>query len=579
MRSRKSAPARQSRRRVSPLRHFFVGLLLGLAAHVRAAENGAAARLPDVALAKEGVVLLANSADPDSLRVAQHYAEVRGVPVANIIALPMPVAETITWREFVTTIWQPLDDELIRAKWIDAIPMALTDVVGRQKIDVHSHRIVALVVCRGVPLAIAHDPALYADALPFTARGEFRTNAGAVDSELSLLAHPNYPINAFVPNPFFQNDHLSRFDRDKVIEVARLDGPTVEDAIALVDRAVAAERTGLLGRAYVDIGGAHAIGDRWLEATTKLLDSLGFDTDVDRTPATFAASARMDAPVLYFGWYAGDLNGPFALPGFKFPPGAIALHIHSFSARTLRSTTSGWTGPLIARGATATIGNVFEPYLELTHHPDLLLRALARGATLVEASYYALPALSWQTVLIGDPLYRPFAVPFDEQWKNLTRLPPHLAGYAALRRMRQLDAEHRGDEATAFARKAQRDAPSLAVGVALARRLVAAGDGAGAMSALAFAAQLPDFPTDQWALARDAAQILEAGGRAGRAVAVWRALLAAKDMPRELRVAWLPDARKSALAAQDSTQAEAWQKELDILNPPPPPAAEKKSAP
>ncbi len=536
---------------------------------VRAADENAAAR----------VVLLANANDPDSLRIARHYAEARGVPAENLLVFPMPVAETITWREFITTIWQPLVDELIRAKWIEAIPMSTIDAVGRKKIDVHGHRISALVVCRGVPLAIAHDPALYAEALPFTARTEFRTNAGAVDSELSLLAHPNYAINAFIPNPLFQNDHLSRFDRDKVIEVGRLDGPTVDDALALVDRALAAERTGLIGRAYVDIGGAHPAGDRWLEAVAKQLDALGFDTDVDREPSTMPATARVDAPALYFGWYAGDLDGPFALPGFQFPPGAIALHIHSFSAHTLHSTTTGWSGPLIARGATATVGNVFEPYLELTHHPDLLLRALARGATLAEAAYYALPALSWQTVLIGDPLYRPFAVPFDEQWKNLARLPPQLAGYAALRRLHQLDAENRREEATAYARSAQRDAPSLAVGVALARRLGIAGDVAGAASALAFAAQLKNFPTDQWALAREAAQLLETSGRPARAVEVWRVLLGAAELPRELRLAWLPEAKKSAVTAQDSAQASTWQKSLDELTPPlppPAPAPEKK---
>ncbi len=521
------------------------------------------------------VVLLANSADPDSVRVAQHYAAARGVPVVNIIALPMPVAETITWREFVATIWQPLEDELIRTKWIEGIPMALTDAVGRKKIDVDRHRIAALVVCRGVPLAIGHDPALYAEAPPFTAHGEFRTNAGAVDSELSLLARPNYPINAFVPNPLFQNDHVSPYDRERIVEVARLDGPTVDDALALVDRALAAERSGLIGRAYVDIGGIHPDGDRWLEATVKQLDALSFDTDVDRAPSTMPGTARIDAPAFYFGWYAGDLNGPFALPGFQFPPGAIALHIHSFSARTLRSTTAGWTGPLIARGATATVGNVFEPYLQLTHHPDLLLRALVRGATLAEAAYYALPALSWQAIVIGDPLYRPFAIPFDEQWKNLPRLPPLLAGYVALRHMRQLDATNRQDEALAFARKAQHEAPSLAVGVALAHRLIAAGDGAAAMSALAFAAQLKNFPTDEWALAREAAQLLETGGRPARAVEVWLELLGALEMPRELRLLWLPDAKKAARAAQDSTQAEIWQKELDQLSPPLPPSENK----
>jgi hypothetical protein len=30
-----------------------------------------------------------------------------------MIALPLSTAETITWREFVTTLWQPLQDELV----------------------------------------------------------------------------------------------------------------------------------------------------------------------------------------------------------------------------------------------------------------------------------------------------------------------------------------------------------------------------------------------------------------------------------------------------------------------------------
>jgi hypothetical protein len=325
----------------------------------------------------------------------------------------------------------------------------------------------------------------------------------------------------------------------------------------------------------VDLGGIHPDGDRWLEAVVKQLDGLGFDTEVERTPATYAAGARMDAPVLYFGWYAGDINGPFALPGFQFPPGAIAMHIHSYSARTLRSTTAGWTGPLIARGATATVGNVFEPYLQLTHHPDLLLRALARGATLADAAYYALPALSWQAILIGDPLYRPFAVPFDEQWKNLARLPPRLAGYAALRRMHELDAANQHDEATAFARAAQREAPSLAVGVALARRLRDAGDTDNAGRALGFAPLLKSIPTDQWALAREAALLLETAGRPVLAVEVWRNLFSDGTVPRELRELWLPDAKKSALVAKEVAQADAWQKAFDALTAPPS-APEKK---
>jgi uncharacterized protein (TIGR03790 family) len=446
--------------------------------------------------------------------------------------------------------------------------MALTDRVGRRKLAVHGHRIGALVTCRGVPLKIEHDPALDLGT-PLTQRAEFRTNAGAVDSELSLLAQPNYPIAALVPNPLFQKENPDALERLRVVRVSRLDGPTVEDALGLVDRAVAAERTGLLGRAYVDMGGIHGEGDRWLEALAIQLERLGWAPAVDRDPATLSATARCDAPVLYFGWYASNLNGPFALPGFRFPPGAIAFHIHSYSAGTLRSTTSGWTGPLVARGVTATVGNVFEPYLEHTHRPDLFFRALARGATLVDAAYFSLPAFSWQALLIGDPLYRPFAVSWETQLQTLATAPPRLTSYAVLRRVNAWVASGRRDEALALARSTQRNAPSLALGLALSRLLSEAGDDESAANALGFVSLLKAIPTDEWALAREAALQLERLGRPVRAVELWRSLLATESLPRELRLAWLPEAKRSANAAVDLAQAIEWERALaDLAGPP-----------
>jgi len=354
------------------------------------------------------VIVLANSADPNSVQIAQHYADVRDVPLENVIKLRMPQSETISWAEFVDSIWNPVRAKLARQKWIDAIPMDLTDASGRRKYSIAGHRIAYLVICRGVPLRIRNDPARYHLAPPMTNDAIFRTNAAAVDGELALLAQEKSEITAYLANPLFGNDNPSRTELAAVIKVSRLDGPTVADALNLPDRAIAGEQAGLRGRAYVDIGGNHPDGDRWLESVVRQLAELDFETEVDRSSTTFSATTAFDDPVLYFGWYAGTVNGPFTKPDFQFPPGAVAMHIHSFSAATLRDANSGWCGPLVARGVTATVGNVFEPYLQLTHRPDLLLRSLARGDNFGDAACYAQRALSWQTVAIGDPLYRPF---------------------------------------------------------------------------------------------------------------------------------------------------------------------------
>lgn len=513
------------------------------------------------------VVILANRDDPDSLRLAHYYAEKRGVPEAGILAFKMPLTETISWPEFVATIWQPLQDELIRLKRIEAISMNLVDELGRRKRALSGHDISYLVVCRGVPLRIEHSPVFSKDEPPTTAYPQFRTNQAAVDSELALLGRGNPPINGYLANPLFRNDRPSAFDRSGVVKVSRLDGPTYDDARALVDHALAAERQGLIGRAYIDFGGNNPEGDRWLEATAAQIAQLGFPLTADRSPTTMLASARIDAPVLYFGWYAPNLNGPFALPGFRFPEGAIALHIQSYSAETLRSSTQGWCGPLVARGVTATVGNVFEPYLQLTHMPNLLWRALAAGMTFGDAVFYSLPALSWQEVAIGDPLYRPFAIPLEAQVKSLGGLTARQAGYVVLREVQLLEANAKSIEALDLLRKTMADRPSLAVALALAERLERRGEIGGAVGALSYGNRIAEFQPDEWAVVRLVAVRLEADEARGAAVDLWRKLFADRRLPSELRNSWLIEARQTALLAGNVEQVAAWDREFGAPEP------------
>jgi uncharacterized protein (TIGR03790 family) len=546
----RTTPSRSGR--VSILRFGFLAAAVACVAAAGARGAGLADR----------VVVVANSDAPDSVAIAEHYAKVRGVPAANVISLKMPVAETITWKEFVTTVWQPLEDQLVDRGWIDAIKMDLLDDVGRRKYAISGHRIAALVVCRGVPLRIAHDQSLFKEVGTLTDRVEFRTNEGAVDSELSLLARTDYPINASIPNPLFHNAQPTDRERNQVVEVSRLDGPTAADAMGLVDRAVEAERDGLLGRAYADLSGPKENGNRWLESAADQIAALGFDGSMGRGPGTVPANARFDAPVLYFGWYTPDLNGPFGLPGFRFPPGAIAVHIHSFSAHTLRSATEGWAGPMVARGVTATVGNVYEPYLEFLHRPDLLVEALVRGENLVDAAYYALPVLSWQSIVIGDPLYRPFAVPLSEQMKNLSALPPQLAGYAVIRQMNLLDAAGKNQDAIDLGDAGMGDVPSLALALAVAGRLDATGLGKKAVWLLKASAESAGNGPGEWELMREAALFLATHGASAEAIDIFRKLLAIEVIPPAVRSTWLIEARNVALEAGDIGQASQWKEEL-----------------
>jgi tetratricopeptide (TPR) repeat protein len=220
--------------------------------------------------------------------------------------------------------------------------------------------------------------------------------------------------------------------------VARLDGPTAGIARGLVDKALQAEADGFWGRAYFDLRNiadpAYKLGDNWLRSASEVCRRLGFETIVDENPATFPAAFPMSHIALYMGWYDGNASGPFAQPEVEFMPGAFAYHLHSYSAVTLRSTNQNWVGPLLAKGATITMGSVTEPYLSGT--PDLgvfTARLLFQRLTFGEAAYAAQTVLSWQTTVVGDPLYRPYGKNPDLLQQELVSRGSPLAEWSWLR--------------------------------------------------------------------------------------------------------------------------------------------------
>ena len=87
------------------------------------------------------VVILANSRDAESVALAEFYAGQRDVPRANIIALPLPAEESITWRVFIDQVYQPVQDELYRRGWLEGTASSLLDQLGRKRYGFTGHRI------------------------------------------------------------------------------------------------------------------------------------------------------------------------------------------------------------------------------------------------------------------------------------------------------------------------------------------------------------------------------------------------------------------------------------------------------
>lgn len=253
------------------------------------------------------------------------------------------------------------------------------------------------------------------------ARLDSKETAAAVDSELMLLWWRVYPRTRWVWNPLAWRNRvdplamnaLPPVDRDEpVMIVGRLDGPTPSVVRRMIDDSIEAEKNGLAGRFYIDVRGLSsndAMGacDQDLRDLAQLARDAGVDVTLDNRPEVFQPATCPDA-ALYCGWYSLRKY----VDAFTFVPGAVGFHIASFEAIDLRKPNeTGWCRGLLLDGVAATIGPVAEPYLHSFPRPKDFFGLLLSGRfTLGECYAYSVSLTSWMQMLLGDPLYRPFAV-------------------------------------------------------------------------------------------------------------------------------------------------------------------------
>ena len=353
----------------------------------------------------DATIVVFNRDIPESAELAKFYAQKRGIARDHLVGLSCSKDEEISREDYDRTIAGPLREILKKRNW-----WTLRETAGGVPAVLGSSiRFVALI--KGMPLKIRP-----AENYPGDKKGEGAVNGrneASVDSELALLARFDLSISGAVSNPYFKSYRRIMESADiPLLLVCRLDAPSADTVRQIIVDAIETEKNGLWGRAFVD--GAHnnstgyEMGDQWLGEVVTQLRKVGIPTVYEDTPAVFPNGYPMSDCALYYGWYTGDMVGPFTDPGFRFVPGAIAVHIHSFSANTLRNPAANWVGPLLTKGAAAAIGNVYEPYLQLTSHLEVLNDRLLHGFTFAESAYMSLQGLSWMSVMVGDPLYRPY---------------------------------------------------------------------------------------------------------------------------------------------------------------------------
>lgn len=357
------------------------------------------------------VAILYNSTIPDSRKLAETYRQARGIPQENLIALDMPTAPTISREDYDRSILNPLRRQFEARSW-----WRRQQDAGGLKVPV-VNKIRVLVSMRGVPLRISpipkkpepppkpgEPPKPPKPVDPMAGRDD-----ASVDSELAMFGIENLPSEGVLQNKFYKSEKgIGDTNFPFMVLTARIDAASNETCERMIRDAIETEKTGLWGKAYVDIANKFPQGDQWLEAVVKQNREAGIPTVVDRYNDTLPTNYPMEDAALYYGWYDWNVSGPFLNDRFRFRKGGVAMHLHSFSADQLTDTKKNWCAPLLEKGAAVTVGNVYEPYLHLTHDFGILNERLLAGHSWVEACWMAMPVMSWQGVVLGDPLYRPF---------------------------------------------------------------------------------------------------------------------------------------------------------------------------
>jgi len=352
----------------------------------------------------DSVAILANADIPESVALAQSYADARQVPARQLCALSMPTTEDISLAEFQNMMLGPLLDCLSTAGVLD--------------------RIEGVLLIRGVPLRVV---------IP-TPDGDMRTSVAAAigvwrsvmtDTGEDFIGQPPGVAmtcsggsactvarwaNAYRSGPFEPDFTATRSSVEwHPVLVTMLHGRSYEDAQLLIDSALAAEAAGAVPGEVLLMRGrdaARGVLDTQYDAVAAALTDRGL-TDVNIVD--FAAD---ETGHTLAGFFTGTATLGTTIEGNTFAPGCLVDNLTSVGAAPINFHMTGESQVSIARwvamGVAGVHGTTAEP-LNNAFPSRFLYVDYVDGATLAEAYAKSMPFVYWQNLVLGDPMLAPYA--------------------------------------------------------------------------------------------------------------------------------------------------------------------------
>ena len=364
------------------------------------------------------VLVIENTNSPTSVQIAKYYMEKRGLKKVLQVSCPdssLDVAnESLEFSVFQTSIEKPLRAYLANDSKIDYI-----------------------VLNKGIPIRLTGAPV------------GFGNNRPSLDSYLAALDYFDKPEvlkvvideggylgKCFVNRFWNSNERFSHAKHGGYL-VTRLDGYTTASALALVDNAVASEKTKPTGTIFLDSmplvepidasriplspvkngqtdmevisGLGFAEWNLDLFAASEGLAKRGIPVELERTEKFEGQRVGLTG---YASWGSNDAK--FVAENYlsiRFVPGAIAETAVSTSGRTFLPSSGGQSliADLIEARVTGVKGYCDEPFLPAIASPTILFDRYTRGWNLAESFYAASRFVGWEDIVIGDPLCAPYS--------------------------------------------------------------------------------------------------------------------------------------------------------------------------
>lgn len=324
---------------------------------------------PRAGLQPDELGIVVREGDAVSEAIAEHYRQARGIPVENVVRLPLPAhGDTVDAAAF-ETLRQRLDTQLPARVQATLLTW------------VHPSRVVG-----GCAMSIT-------SAFAF----------GYDDRRCSLGDR-----SGGVPSPYYDSDTTRPWDDLRLRPSMMLGAATLDEARAIVARGRAADGTAPAGDGYLVRTTDSVRSLRWPDfrqaasapGTThlELFDHHG-------GPSSANALTGRKGVMFYF-------TGLPRTPGLdtnSYRPGAVGDSLTSSGGVLVNSdqtTVLEW----LKAGLTASYGTVEEPFAHEEKFPrvSVLLDHYQRGATLIEA-YWKSVLRPGQGLFVGEPLARPYA--------------------------------------------------------------------------------------------------------------------------------------------------------------------------